>query len=440
MKLTTLIISLFIFLCLSVFSQTTTIPDANFEQALIDQALDDVLDGQVLTSNVNSVDWLNVDASDISDLTGIEDFVSLTHLFVRGNALTEINITQNTALISFWCGDNQLTSIDVSQNLLLANLRCSDNALASLDVSQNTALTFLDGNNNPLGSLDVTNNAFLTNLYCNNTGLTGLDISQNSELIVLHCANNQLTSLDFSQNPDIITLECNDNQLTSLTPGNSASMSLLFCQNNQLSELETGGFPILEGLLCSNNNISSLELNSNCLQGIICQNNQLSVLDLSASTTLGLVDCAFNENLTYVDVRNSDIVGLLDFFATDNPNLNCIIVNDSTAFQLTDWEYDAETVTIVESMAACNLTVGLEDSEAYTQILVYPNPAIDEMKIETNTTLVWDEILIYNMQGQSVKKIAHQETIDVSALNSGMYWLIMFSNRQQVYAQTFLKE
>jgi len=44
-------------LCLLVVSsanaQTTIVPDANFEQALIDLGYDDIIDGGVLTSNIN---------------------------------------------------------------------------------------------------------------------------------------------------------------------------------------------------------------------------------------------------------------------------------------------------------------------------------------------------------------------------------------------------
>ena len=61
------------------FSQTTYVPDDNFEQALIDLGYDDVLDDYVLTANISGVEDLNVMEKEISDLTGIEDFTALTH-------------------------------------------------------------------------------------------------------------------------------------------------------------------------------------------------------------------------------------------------------------------------------------------------------------------------------------------------------------------------
>ena len=103
-------------------SQYTSIPDQNFEQALIDLGYDNVIDGQVLTSNIDTITVLDVSGGVISDLTGIEDFTALTNLS---------------------CWNNQLTSLDVSGCNALTNLNCGWNQLTSLDVNQNTALTTL---------------------------------------------------------------------------------------------------------------------------------------------------------------------------------------------------------------------------------------------------------------------------------------------------------
>ncbi|SVD39184.1 uncharacterized protein METZ01_LOCUS392038, partial [marine metagenome] len=68
----------------------TYVPDDNFEQALIDLGYDDVLDDSVMTANINSVTSINVNGDSISDLTGIEDFTSLTTLNCVGNQLTSL--------------------------------------------------------------------------------------------------------------------------------------------------------------------------------------------------------------------------------------------------------------------------------------------------------------------------------------------------------------
>ena len=181
-------------LCTPLFSysQFTSIPDANFEQALIDLGHDDVIDGQVLTSNISGVTSLAVMGDSISDLTGIKDFTALTVLK---------------------CGFNQLTSLDVSENTALIHLNCMSNQLTSLDVSENTALIYLG---------------------CHDNQLTSLDVSQNNALITLECAHNQITNLDVSQNTVLNALDCFANQLIclNLKNGNNSNMGLLAIGNN----------------------------------------------------------------------------------------------------------------------------------------------------------------------------------------------------------------
>jgi len=96
------------------------------------------------------------------------------------------------------CVDNQLTNLDVSNNTALTNFSCASNQLPSLDVSQNIALLTLYFSNNEITSLDVSNNTALTSLLCNANQLTSLDLSQNTTLEKLRCSSNQLNCLNIS--------------------------------------------------------------------------------------------------------------------------------------------------------------------------------------------------------------------------------------------------
>ncbi|SVD48859.1 uncharacterized protein METZ01_LOCUS401713, partial [marine metagenome] len=213
--------------------QTTTyVPDDNFEQALIDLGLDDVLNDSVLTANISGVTTLNVNNDSISDLTGIEDFTALTRLYCDDNQLTSLDVSNNTALTRLECDENQLTSLDVSSNTALTELRCSANQITSLDVSSNTALINLDCNNNQLTSLDVSNNTALIYLFCYGNQLTSLDMSSNTALDLLNCQVNQLTSLDISNNTSLTRLVCNVNQLDSLDVSSNTALTNLTCSQN----------------------------------------------------------------------------------------------------------------------------------------------------------------------------------------------------------------
>ena len=54
------IVLLFSFFLKNVFAQTTYVPDDNFEQYLINQGYDDVLDDYVLTANISGITQLTI--------------------------------------------------------------------------------------------------------------------------------------------------------------------------------------------------------------------------------------------------------------------------------------------------------------------------------------------------------------------------------------------
>ena len=71
-------------------AQNTYVPDDKFEQALIDLGYDTTLDDYVVTANISGVTELDVSNKEISDLTGIEAFTSLTSLECWNNQLTSL--------------------------------------------------------------------------------------------------------------------------------------------------------------------------------------------------------------------------------------------------------------------------------------------------------------------------------------------------------------
>ena len=220
------------------FSQFTYVPDNNFEQALIDQGYDDILDNYVLTENIDTVSYLLINNKGISDLTGIEGFKALTTLFCYQNQLSTLDLSENLALNSLICYNNQLTSLNVRSNTSLTNLICYNNQLTTLDVSNNKALADLRCYNNQLTALEVNNNTALTNLMCFNNQLNTLDVSQNKVLTYLYCYENRLTSLDVSNNTVLVDLICNSNQLTMLDVTKNTALTSLICSNNDLTMLD----------------------------------------------------------------------------------------------------------------------------------------------------------------------------------------------------------
>ena len=153
----------------------TAIPDPNFEQALINLEIDseEVLDGQVLTSDIAPVTFLIIPGENISDLTGIEAFTALQQLICNNNNLSgTLAFTSHTGLTYLDCSNNQLTGIDVSISGNLTELYANGNNLTgTLNLMGNPSLEEFNGVNNPLltciGVTDATAANAGTGIYAN---------------------------------------------------------------------------------------------------------------------------------------------------------------------------------------------------------------------------------------------------------------------------------
>jgi subtilisin family serine protease len=218
-------------------------PDPNFRREVL--LLLNEQDGgnrtarDIMNSNdeamLASIERLNVSHRNIRDMTGVSYFLGLTYLSAYFNQLTELDVSNNVALMMLDVFSNQLTTLDVSKNPALTWLYCENNQLTTLDVSKNPALIELYCSDNQLTTLDVSKNPALIELYCSGNQLTELDVSSNPALTWLLCDNNQLTTLDVSKNPVLSWLDCYNNQLTTLDVSNNPKLTYLDVSGNYLS-------------------------------------------------------------------------------------------------------------------------------------------------------------------------------------------------------------
>ena len=243
---------LLILLCLPMigFGQNVYIPDANFKAYLVgDSAINTNGDSEIQVSEANSFNGaINCGNMNIYDLTGIEDFTSLSSLSCFNNQLTSIDLSNNNSLTYLYCTNNQLTSLDLSTNTFLMYLHCRNNFLTNLDVSNNTGLTYLDCSTNQLTSIDVSQNTGLTELNCSNNQIAIIDVSNNSTLINFWCNNNQINVLDISNNTNLIEFWCSNNPLIVLNVnnGNNTNMTCDFVGPN----LSCGGVFNITSVSC----------------------------------------------------------------------------------------------------------------------------------------------------------------------------------------------
>ncbi|MNQ11178.1 Internalin-J precursor [compost metagenome] len=373
----------------------TLIPDPSFEQKLINLGLDRFpLDGKIHTSNINTLTSLDVSKSNISDLTGIQDFVSLTNLNCSQNSLTTLNISKNTALTTLDCNTNRITSLDVSNNIALLNLSCYSNQLTSLNVKANTALTKLDSGSNQYTSLDVSSNTALTFLGCNTSLLTNLDLSNNTALNLLDCRENKLTSLDVSA-------------ITTLTE--------LYCQSNQLTNLNISKNKVLEFVNCSKNQLTTLDVSANTsLVGLYPNSNQLTSLNLKNGN---------NDKLAYLNFVN-------------NPNLTCIQVDD-VAYANANWSSKKDLTasfntncngeyTLIpdlnfeNKLISLGLDSGISDGKVLTiNIAAVKNLDVKESAITDLTGIeAFKELLELNVDNNQLQSLNLSSNIKLHALRA----------------------
>ena len=186
---------------------SNSFPDSTFRSIVLENY---DKDGNQYLSNDEIADVWIMDLGNfgLSSIKGIEYFNDLMFLDCSGNDLTQIDVSQNTALVELSCDYNRLTALDVSKNTALQYLYCDSNALTKLDLSKNTKLLWLWCSYNELTALNVSKNTALEYLYCNGNSLTMLDLSKNTALTNLNCNNNAIATLDLSKNTKLVRDSC----------------------------------------------------------------------------------------------------------------------------------------------------------------------------------------------------------------------------------------
>lgn len=324
-------------------AQYTLIPDPNFEIALYFSGLDDTpVDGQVPTALISGVTWLNVSNYNISDLTGIDEFVSLETLDISNNNLTFLAINlHNLQFLN--CSSNSISFLSTFGTPNLTTLNCDSNNLTSLDVSPLVNLEALSCSANSLNGLDLTGLSNLENLSCLNNSLYTLTTTGLTGLVTLDCSANNLTSLSFPDSPLLDYLVCANNNISSLTVAGLTNLNLLSCSSNNLSSLNLSGLSSINTLIISSNPLPSIDVSGlTSMTQLQCQSNLFPTLNLSGLTNLQVLSC------------------------TSSPVLECIQVdNVATATANPTWYKDAGA----SYSTSCNVPVG-------NQLVVCDGPAV----------------------------------------------------------------
>jgi len=322
---------------LSSYSQYTLIPDVNFEKVLVAKGIDtDGLNGKVLTSRINTVTILDVSTEDplvgdITDLTGIQGFTSLTFLSCYLNSLTSLDLSKNTKLGTIDCRANSLTSLDLSNLPLLTAVLCSENFLTSLDVSKNPLVVSVFCSKNNLLSLNVKNgnNTKFQDLFCDfrfNPRLSCIQVDNvtysnakwsyfkdNTSVFSNSCAPTYTSIIDSNFENKLISLGIdndglNGKVLTSRITG-VTTLDLSNCFISNIAGIED--FVGLVSLNVSKNQLTVLNINSQRnIRALDCSNNLFKNLDLSKNLLLTTLDLSNNQVFNLNLFENISLVTL----------------------------------------------------------------------------------------------------------------------------------
>ena len=230
-------------------------------------------------------------------------------------------------------------------------------------------------------------------LYCYGNNLSTLDVSQNTYLRFLLAPFNQISNINLSNNINLTHLDLSENNLNSIDITNNLSLENLYLSSNNLLELD-------------------VTLN-NQLKEVVVFNNQIDSLDFYDASHLIYLMCDTN-HLESLNVRNGNNTNISGFYAQNNPDLECIEVDDPQYSEANWPEVDPQVVFSED----CN-PLGIIDNEIYN-LSIYPNPVNDKIFIKSSENI--KVIQLYDLLGKMELETT-QEIIELNHIVQGVYIL-----------------
>lgn len=157
---------------------------------------------------------------------------------------------------------------------------------------------------------------------------------------------------------------------------------------------------ILMSIFCLSTTYLDVSANT-ALTSLLCHLNQLTNLDVSANTVITDLR-VYNNQLTSLNVQNGNNSNFSNtlFNTTGNPNLNCILVDDST-YSANNWtNIDAGTVFRSNASDCSVLNSTSEVTTALPDLNIYPNPTSKNISISLGKGYNNTSIEVRNSLGQ----------------------------------------
>ena len=432
------------------------IPDANFEQYLVDENIDSdaTINGQILKSDIENVTTLLINDKNIADLTGIEGFTSLTELSAANNQISSIDLSKNISLEKLFIANNQLSTINVSNNLNLTNIDVGENLLTEIDVHLLTGLESLS-------------------IYKNQ--LTEINLFSNIELLAFLASDNQLKTVDFRVNKELNWVDLEDNSLENLNLKNENNSLILgsffdVTGNPNLTCVEVDDVNYSE---TNWTNVDDIQIfneectpaNDQCTNAIPLFVGQQIPGDINAGTSSTLTDCVDGNVIADVwykvtvpqtgefSVQGASTDGILKFAlyetcstATSVACGETISLTNQTVgkeFYLRTWlETTTSSKTSTTNPVFGEFTLQINESSVLSvnedhvtknNVKIYPNPANNLVSLSLKNKQSIQQVQLFNVVGKLVfnkNNTLEKLNIDVSNFSKGIYFLRIKTNNK----------
>lgn len=402
------------------WSQTTSVPDINFENYLETHAIDGtevgvgdemsmgdgtLNNGLILTSRILNVNLLSIIDLDIQNLDGIEDFTNLEILVCSNNRLELIDVSSNLNLEFLNISNNRITgTLDISNNSNLESLFCASNQISALDFSNNAVLKNLDASNNALVNIDLSTINVTTCpspqtdpvTPCQGTGSINVSRNQLTSLIINNGYNELFTSFIATNNPDLFCIQIDSgfepyvnwqkDDWAYYTDGVCVDIFTYIPDDNfEQALIDAGLDDVPDNLVLTENinTLTTLDVSNKFIEDLtgIADFSALEMLDAGLNL-IEIIDLSENTNLTELDVSNND---LSDLNLSQNINLTTLYCESNVLEELDLTNLDELQVLNCSNnlLTALNVDVNIQLNDldgSFNQI--------ENLNVSANTTLV----------------------------------------------------
>ncbi len=134
----------------------------------------------------------------------------------------------------------------------------------------------------------------------------------------------------------------------------------------------------------------------------------------------------------------------LNIFGSGGEEIEIILDNTTNGQEfIEDITFDIDLIAfdIDRHLISKNNTVilGLSENAIANKIVVYPNPSADVFYVNKPVSLEIDTVKIYSVLGQLIEEQPFSETVDISEIPSGLYYIYFETNFGRIH-KTLLKQ